>query len=131
MTYYIVHSISRAVVRESRFPFNVDENIQPPAPHIQLKRVDNDTVPNFNPATQKTIRSFVDNDSAFTRTFSWQVVAKTQQEMDEFQRQTQDAATLQIIRDVYQDLKNGVGTAAERLTRVERAVAWLLKDNIL
>jgi hypothetical protein len=130
MTFYIVHSTTRELVRRSNAPFNIDEAIQPPAPYLQLKRVDDDTLPDFNPATERLVRSFTDNDTLFTRTFFWQVTAMTQAEMDAYQQQQQDTATLEIIRNVYSDLKNGVGTNIERLVRVERAVAWLLRGSV-
>jgi hypothetical protein len=130
MTYYIVNRDTRALVRESSTPFNIDESVQPDPPLIQLKRVDDDTRPAFDPATQKLVRIFTDNDAAFTRTWSWQVQAKTQAEMDAYQLEQQDAATLVIIRNVYQDLKNGVGTAVQRLERCERALAWLLRQHV-
>ena len=127
MTFYIIHSVTRAVVRTSSTPFNVDEAVQPPAPHIQLRRIDDDTLPAVNAATHKLERTFTDNDMAFTRTFIWQVVALTQAEIDANTLAAQDAATLVIIANVYAALKNGTGTAAERLVRLERAVAWLLR----
>lgn len=128
-TYYILDSTTRVIIRQSHAPFNIDEGIQPPPPLIQLKRIDNDTLPTFDPATEKVVRTFTDDDLLFTRTFFWQVTALTPEEVAAFQQRQQDDATLQIIRSVYQDLRNGVGTATERLTRVERAVAWLLRES--
>lgn len=128
-TYYIVNADTRALIRTSRTPFNVDEDIQPPAPYIQLKHVDG-VRPAFDPATQKLVQNIVDDDVAHTRTYGWSIVALSQAELDALAQQAQDAATLIIIRNVYQDLRNGVGTAAERLQRLERAVAWLLRSFV-
>lgn len=128
--FFILHSVTRVLVRTSSTPFNVDEAVQPPAPHIQLKRVDDNTQPAFNAATHKLQRTSVDDDVAFTRTFIWQAVALTQQEINANTQAATDAATLVTIRNVYNDLRNGVGTAAERLVRIERAVAWLLRGFV-
>jgi hypothetical protein len=125
--YFIVHSTTRELVRTSSTPFNIDESVQPPAPYLQLKRVDDDTIPAFNIATQKLVRIFTDNDTLFTRTFSWQVVAKTQAEIDAYNLEQSDNNTLTVIRNNYQDLINGTGTNLERLVRCERGLAYLLR----
>jgi hypothetical protein len=101
--------------------------VQPPAPYLQLKRVDDDTIPAFNIATQKLVRIFTDNDTLFTRTFSWSVVAKTQAEIDAYNLEQSDNNTLTVIRNNYQDLINGTGTNLERLVRCERGLAYLLR----
>ena len=38
-----------------------------------------------------------------------------------------DETERQQLVAIYNDLKNGVGTAGERITRVERVLAWVLK----
>ena len=126
--YYIIHSQTREVVRQSKQPFNIDPAIQPPAPYLQLVRVDDATVPAYDPATQKLERQFVDDDQAFTRTFFNAVVAMTAEERAAYQQRQADEQTLQMIRQHYNDLKNGVGTNLERLQRVERGLAWLLRQ---
>lgn len=126
--YYIIDSNTREVVRESRTPFNIDPAIQPTAPHIQLRRVIDETVPPFDPATEKLVREFVDDDAAFTRTFRQVVAPMTAEEIAAYQRRQADAAELEQLRAVYQALKDGTGTSAERLRRVERVCAWLLED---
>lgn len=129
-TYYIVNMNTRELVRTSHSPFNIDEAVQPPSPLIQLKRVDNDTVPSFNAATQKVIRSSIDNDTLFTRTFYFEVVSLSQAEIDANQLNQTDEATRILIKNGYMDLKNGAGTTAERAARLERAVAWLLRQYV-
>lgn len=129
-TYYIVHSQTREVVRTSREPFNIDPSVQPPARYLQLVRVDDATVPAYDPATQKIVRQFTDDDNAFTRTFYNAVVAMTAEEQAAYQKRLQDKATLNQIKAVYLDMKNGVGTAGERLQRVEKACAWLLRQHV-
>lgn len=129
-TYYIIHSQTREVVRTSREPFNIDPSVQPPAPYLQLVRVDDATVPAYDPATQKIVRQFTDDDNAFTRTFYNAVVAMTVEEQAAYQKRLADEATLNQIKAVYLNMKNGVGTAGERLQRVEKACAWLLRQYV-
>jgi hypothetical protein len=129
-TYYILNKNTRVLVRESFQPFNIDASVQPPAPLIQLVRTDNGIPPTFDPATQKLVYTFTDNDATFTRNYSYQIQAMTQAEMDAYQKQQQDETTRQQIKAVYQDLINGVGTVAQRQVRVEKAVAWLLRNSV-
>ena len=128
--YYIINKLTREVIRESHTPFNIDETVQPSDPLIQLKRVDVDTTPAFDPATQKIVRQFADNDAAFTRTFSNVVVAMTRAEKDAYALRQSDSAELVQLRAVYNDLKNGVGTATQRTVRLEKCVAWLLREYV-
>lgn len=128
MYFYIINSTTREVVRESRTPFNIDPAIQPPPPFLQLRRVVDETQPPFDPATEKLVREFVDDDAAATRTFRQVVAPMTAEEIAAYQRRQADAAELDQLRAVYDDLKNGVGTATQRQVRVERVCAWLLKD---
>jgi hypothetical protein len=71
-----------------------------------------------------------DDDVAKTRTFAWAAVPMSQEEIDSYNLRQTDNAELVILRAVYNDLKNGVGTAAERLNRVERATAFLLRSIV-
>jgi hypothetical protein len=128
--YFIINKNTRALVRESASPFNIDENVQPPDPLIQLKRIDNSSQPGYNPATHKLVYQFTDDDVAKTRTFAWAAVPMSQEEIDSYNLRQTDNAELVILRAVYNDLKNGVGTAAERLNRVERATAFLLRSIV-
>lgn len=48
-------------------------------------------------------------------------------EADVLKRQA-DRAELEQIKAVHQDLKNGTGSNAQRLNRVERVLARILKD---
>jgi hypothetical protein len=125
--YFIVHSTTREVANVSSTPFNIDENVQPPAPYLQLKRVDDSNIPAFNIATQKLVRIFTDNDTLFTRTFSWQVQAKTQAEIDAYNLEQEDRDTETVIRNNYPALVAGQGTLAERVTRCEKGLAFLLR----
>jgi hypothetical protein len=128
--YFIVDKNTRDLIRQSQTPFNIDETVQPPDPLIQLKQVDDPTLPTFDATTQKLVGSFVDDDLAHTRTFKMVVAPLTQAEQDSKTATLQDEATRQQIKAVYSDLKNGVGTASDRLLRLERAVAWLLRNAV-
>jgi len=56
------------------------------------------------------------------------VVAKTQQEQNDYAQGQADAAERAIVKALYQALKNGTGTTTQRLARVERVAARLLRD---
>lgn len=128
--FYIINKNTRELIRESATPFNVDESVQPSPPHIQLKLVRDDTKPSYDVATEKLVQMTVDNDAAFTRTVKWVKQAMTPDELTAYQQRQADAATLTQLKAVYNDLKNGVGTAAERQLRLEKAVAYLLRESV-
>lgn len=126
--WYVLDAQTREVIKTSEQYFSINLDADPGPDVIWLERVIDETQPAYDPATQKLNRTSVDDDVARTRTFFYEVVALTQEEIDaEAQRQA-DAAELLQLKAIYQDLKNGVGTATERMQRVERCVAWLLKD---
>jgi hypothetical protein len=56
----------------------------------------------------------------------WVEVLKTQEELDEFAKQEELRSEETQMRLIITALKNGVGTAGERITRVERVCAYLL-----
>jgi hypothetical protein len=79
--------------------------------------------PAFDPATQKLQGfDYVVNPSDVEATPT--VVALNQAELDALAEQ----AERDIAKGFYQDLKDGAGNNAERLTRVETVAARLLKD---
>lgn len=79
--------------------------------------------PDYDPDTQRLQRTEpVIDISGNTITTGWEVVDIPQDEQD-------NAAELKQVRAVYKDLKNGTGTQAQRLVRVERVLARLIKDN--
>lgn len=59
---------------------------------------------------------------------TWLLVDKTPAQVQSEQFAAERAAELAQIRLAYNALKNGTGTAGERLTRCERVLARLLKD---
>lgn len=128
--FYIINKDTRAEIRTSDTPFNVDETVQPPLPAIQLKRVDNTVPPAYNAATHKLVYSPVDDDVAFTRTFRYVAVLLTAEELAAQQQADADEAQRQTIKAAYAALKAGTGTTVQRLSRIETAVAWLLRDAV-
>ena len=79
--------------------------------------------PAYDPATQRLLSAApVVDIPANTLTFSRTVQAIPQAELD-------SATELDQIRAVYLALKNGTGTVAERLTRLEKVVARMIKDQ--
>jgi hypothetical protein len=78
--------------------------------------------PAFDPALQRLTRSDpVVDVEANTHTHGWTVVQIPQEELD-------DIAEREQAKAVYQDLKDGTGTQLQRLVRVEKVCAYLLKD---
>lgn len=77
--------------------------------------------PAYDPATERleAATPVVDVD-ANTHTQGWSVVARSQQEID-------DEAEREQAKAAYLALKNGEGTQLERLVRVEKVAAHLLK----
>lgn len=80
-------------------------------------------------STQKVIEGpLVVTDTTATKT--WTVIEKSQSEKDEDAENAQRLVDYAQARAVYNDLRNGVGTAAERLARVEKVLARLLRDAV-
>ena len=69
-----------------------------------------------NPADESTVG---------TRT----VIAWTAEELAGKTKEEAKEAELDAIKGIYQDLRDGVGTAEQRLARVEKVVARLLRDR--
>lgn len=57
----------------------------------------------------------------------WVDVPKTQEELDEYAKNLELQSEEVQLRSVIADLKNGVGNAGERIARVERVCAYLLR----
>lgn len=85
--------------------------------------------PVLTPTQKAVVGPIAYTDSAATHT--WIVVEKTQAEKDEDTEAAQRAIDYADAKAVYLNLKNGVGTAAERLTRIEKVLARLLRDALL
>jgi len=79
--------------------------------------------PVFDPATEKLQGfDYVVNPADVEATRA--VVALNQDELDALA----DQAERDIAKALYLDLKNGVGTSVERIVRIEKVAARLLKD---
>lgn len=58
----------------------------------------------------------------------WDVVALSQAELDAIQAEAADKAERQAVKALIADIKAGIGTNAERINRLEKAVRRLLKE---
>jgi hypothetical protein len=86
--------------------------------------------PAYDPATQKLLAATpVADIPNNTYTYGWNIVALTQSELDAIAAETTAQTERDQAKALYQDLKDGVGTATERLERVERVLARILKDT--
>jgi len=80
------------------------------------------TPPAFDPLTEYLVLDDgVVDLAANTHTHTWVVTALPQGEID-------SNTELETAKAFYQDLKNHVGTSAERLDRLDTVVAYLLKN---
>ena len=78
--------------------------------------------PAYDPATHYLNRTApVVDVNANTHTHGWEILPRDPQDIA-------DDAECEQAKAVYQDLVNSTGTAEQRLTRVERVCAYLLKD---
>lgn len=82
----------------------------PPVPGPGQKLVERDPVITANAAVQV-----------------WEVVQKTREDLDA----EAAAADLQAVKGILQDMRDGVGTAGERIMRVERVLFRVAKDVLL
>lgn len=120
-----IWSISEATIKRHNKPW-------PRADGAEIVGLDADLIPLlevqeaqpvFDPATHRLERAdaVVDID-ANTHTHGWNVVARSQESIDA------EAEREQAI-SMYQDLRDGTGTQLQRLARVERVAAYLLKSG--
>jgi len=88
------------------------------------------TKPVFDPATEKVVVAEpVIDETNNTLTQAWQIAPFTQQEQDEYADRQANKIEIDGIKSVYQDLKNGTGTAGDRISRVESVLAFMLKRD--
>lgn len=81
-------------------------------------------------STQKAVPGHVVvTDTTAAKT--WTIVDKTQSEIDAEAEAVQSAVDYSQAKTAFNDLRNGVGTAGERLTRIEKVLARLLRDSLL
>lgn len=124
-TFWSAYSISQAAIvkHRQRWPRADGGEIVGQNPDIVPLLEVEGAQPAYDPATQNLQRSApVVDVNANTHTHGWEVVAKSQAELD-------DAAELAAVKALYLDLKNHVGTSGERATRLENVVARMMKDQ--
>ncbi|MBV9214825.1 MAG: hypothetical protein JO053_01505 [Acidobacteria bacterium] len=127
--YLIINNQTREVIRTSETPFNVDESVQPPEDHVtQLKEVWDDTKPDFDADTEKLVTRFTDDDAAGTRMYSNIVEKLTADEIAARAAFAKRVAAQQSIQATLADMRAGTGTSAQRLARLEKAVAHLFGE---
>ena len=82
--------------------------------------------PAYDPNTSKVVKSnsISVNEHIKTKT----VVPLSSEELQVISRRNQQQTDIEAIKNAMTALKNGEGTAVERLARVERACVWLLKE---
>ena len=123
-TRWSIWSISEATIKRHNKPW-------PRADGTEIVGLDDDLVPllevqeeqpAFDPETHYLERAdaVIDVD-ANTHTHGWNIVARSQEDLDA-------EAELEQAKAVYQDLVNGAGTQSQRLMRTEKVCAYLLKN---
>lgn len=90
---------------------------------LKVYSVDPQPVPS---ATQFVVAGPVVVDATTARK-TWELRSKSAEQIEAETFAASQAATLEQARPVYTALKNGTGTAAERLIRVERVCAHYLR----
>lgn len=128
--FYIVNKATRELVRTTKERINVDESINEFEHLIQLRHVEDSNIPTFDKATHKIERQFVDDDANYTRTFSFVAAPLSQAELTKATAEANAGTTRAQIKTAYTALQNGTGAVAERMARVERAVAFILREFI-
>lgn len=123
-TRWAMWSISEAKIKRHNRPWPVADGSEIPnldADLVPLMEV-REPRPDFDEATHYLNRTppVVDVD-ANTHTHGWEILPRSQDDID-------NDAEREQAKAVYKALKNGAGTNAARLKRVEQVCAYLLKD---
>ena len=123
-TRWSVWSISQAAILKHNIKWpraDGGEIVRLDADLIPLLEVE-EAQPTFDPALERLERTApVVDVAANTHTHGWAVVPRDQADIDA-------DAELVVIKALYLDLKNHVGTSGERATRLENVVARIMKD---
>lgn len=128
--FYIVDKITRQLIRTSKERINIDESVNEFGDLIQLRHVEDANIPAFDKATHKLQRNVADDDVAYTRTFSYVAVPLTQAELDANAATNAEETTRTQIKTAITAMRNGTGTASERLARIERAMVFILREFV-
>ena len=129
MTYQLINTTTLEIVtdaiRREQFPqvgYKSRSEILRPSVG-ELKYVPISDPPATNPETHKLERSLT------TEEYGWVSVPLTTEELDALAAQAAADAEREQAKALYLDLKNGTGTTLERLLRVEKVLAYILKDT--
>lgn len=128
--FYIVDKTTRQLIRTTTERVNIDESVNEFGDLIQLRHVEDAKLPAFDKATHKLQRNVADDDKAFTRTFSYVAVPLTNGELTKATAEATAETTRGQLKTAYTALQNGTGTVAERLARVEKALAFVLREFV-
>lgn len=115
--YYIVNKENGETLSTNLTPFNIDPNVQPEDDSIvQLKHVEDETVPIYNKSSHKLVRTSVDNFVNFTRTFKLVAEELTEEDKASIKISAQERNFNNVLRI---QLSSGNGTLEERVARLE------------
>ena len=117
--YYIVNKLTNETVATHQEPFNIDPDVQPEDPFVQLVRVDNTEEPLYDRTTHKLTQQVVDDFVNFTRTFSLVATPITNEEKDNRKAHARERNRNNVIKS---QLASGQGTLEERVARLEAII---------
>ena len=116
-----------AVMKVGKWPRADGMEIVGLDPLIQPVMVTEGAKPVYDELTQKLESNWVIDLPAEEYRREWTVVDLTQNEIDEITESDELDAEMEQARAAYIGLKNGVGTNAQRLVRVEQVLAHLIR----
>lgn len=125
---------TKEVIRKSDTPLRTDGKL--PAdmdPDIELLAEVWEREPSYTKTTHKleqAIREAAAADEPIKLIYGWAIVPLTQEELDFAVEQANLRGERQQVKALMAALKAGTGTAGERITRVEKGLHLLLKENL-
>ena len=124
--YYKVQNSDDSIVSRKDYPvtFNPDDVAHKFGPSFEYRIIPEVIVPpSYDPATQYL--------GAETLTVQSTQVDKSKEVLNKTQEQLDDEADFSSVQAVLQDMKNGVGSPGDRITRLEKVVSRLAKERWL
>lgn len=110
--------------REDGMPFEDDNPDRVYLLHVST------SPPAFNNATHQVFPDkAIVNVNENTLTQAWKIVPLTAEELAKKAEESARQTDISQIKAIYTALKNGTGTTAERMARVEKVLARLIKDT--
>lgn len=132
--WFVIDPVTRELLFRREQYFNQDESVLPTDGNLWLKRVVDDTQPPYDPATEKLVRTSTDDDVARTRTFHYEVVALTQEEIDARAQAEADESERQMLKTFWENnLQGDPATASEvraQLIALKRVVKYLARNEV-